>query len=56
MSFIIIQNSDQPELAEFVVDDYGFRLVLNNEHDVLDFISKNATEGTKYSWHNCGDD
>ena len=56
MSFIIIENSDHPELAEFVLDDHGFRLIFNNENDALDFISKNATEVTKYSWHNCDDD
>lgn len=54
MQVAIIENSDCPDIAEFLEDDTGKRLLFNSYDDAEDYLMRNAEPGIAYAkW---GDD
>lgn len=48
MQIALIENSDKPEIAEFIYDDEGNRLLFDSSEDAEKWCMENAEPGVFY--------
>ena len=49
MKVTIIKNSNMPDLAEFMMDEQGERLLFNSHDEADSWLMDNAERGTVYT-------